>query len=121
MTDSTRHLGQRGELLAAAHLRARGYAIVDVNWRCTRGELDIVARDGDTLVFVEVRARHTVTTDAAFESIGPRKRSRLISAAYAYLAAHKLDDCAWRVDVIAVAQPPGRAPILEHVENALDW
>ena len=86
MTDSTRQLGQRGELLAAAHLRARGYAIVDVNWRCTRGELDIVARDGDTLVFVEVRLRTRADFGGAAASITAKKRARIAAAAGLYLA-----------------------------------
>jgi putative endonuclease len=54
-----RAFGLRGETLAAAHLKAQGYSIITTNWRCSAGELDIVAQDGDTLVFVEVRSRHT--------------------------------------------------------------
>ncbi len=114
-------LGQRGELIAEAFLRAKGYATVETNWRCLLGEIDIVARDGATLVLVEVRSRSAGDTSPAFESIGARKRQRMIAAAYEYLAAHKLDDADWRIDVVAVAIRRGRQPIVEHVENALDW
>lgn len=114
-------LGQRGELIAEAFLRAKGYATVELNWRCLRGEVDIVARDGDTLVFVEVRSRRADGTEPAFESIGPRKQARMVAAAYEYLAAHNLDEATWRIDVVAVAIQRGKQPIVEHVENALDW
>ncbi len=118
---STSLLGQRGELLAEAYLRAKGYAIVEMNWRCLLGEIDVVARDGETLVFVEVRSRRAGDTAPAFESIGPRKQTRMVAAAYEYLAAHKLDEAEWRIDVVAVAIQRGRQPLVEHVENALDW
>ena len=84
-------------------------------------EIDIVARDGATLVFAEVRSRHADDVAPAFESIGPRKRQRMVAAAYEYLAAHNLDDADWRIDIVAVAIRRGRQPIVDHVENALGW
>jgi putative endonuclease len=121
MSTSKRDLGQRGEQLAAAYLRGRGYIIVTTNWRCAHGELDIVARKDETLVFVEVRARRALSTDGAFESVNVHKQTRLERLAYAYLDAHNLHDTDWRVDVIGVAFAGSRGPVIEHVENALGW
>lgn len=117
---SRKQRGQTGERLATEFLRQRGYDIVAANWHCRYGEIDLIARHGDTLVFIEVRARTGSDTGAAFESIGQRKQARIIAAVQAYLAAHALDDVHWRIDVVGVALRAGQ-PIIEHVENALDW
>lgn len=121
MTKSTQSLGQRGEQLALAHLTNKGYAVLATNWRCPYGELDIVARLGETVVFVEVRTRYTDSTEAAFESINPRKQQKLAALAHLYLKAMQLEDSPWRIDVIAIAIPRTGKPLLEHLENALDW
>lgn len=115
--------GHVGETLAANYLKAHGYTILNLNWRCDqpKGEIDIVARDGETLVFVEVRSRHSPTTETAFASITPRKQAKLVRTVELYLQLHNLNDQAWRIDVIAVALPRGAQPIIDHVENALDW
>lgn len=118
---ATLSTGQKGEALAAAHLLARGYAIVEMNWRCTRGEIDIIARQGETLVFVEVRTRHADSTSEAFESVNVRKQSRLQAAVYSYVDEHQLDNTYWRIDVIAVALSNKGKPLIEQVEDALDW
>lgn len=115
-------IGHYGEAIAQKHLRTAGYIICDTNWHCRAGEIDIVARQGDQWVFVEVKTRRGALTAEGFAGITPRKADRLVAAIYAYLDAHDLrDDARWRVDAIAVALPPGRAPIVEHVEDALDW
>lgn len=111
--------GKQGEEIAGRFLQTRGYEILALNWRCKEGEIDVVARQGETLVFVEVRTRRQ-GTDAAFESISPRKQKRMIAAAHQYLNANQLDDTLWRIDAIAVSFERG-APLIEHVENALDW
>src|SRR5689334_5480796 len=98
-------LGQRGEQLAASYLQNNGYTIVITNWHCSRGELDIVARKDDMLVFVEVRTRHADSAESAFESIRPTKQNRVQKAAHLYLAEHNLSDVRWRIDIIAVALP----------------
>jgi len=116
-----REFGQRGEGYAADYLKAKGYIVVEVNWRCSKGELDIIAREKETLVFVEVRSRHSATTESAFESITPRKREKLIRTAHLYLEAHGLSDQVWRIDAVAVALPAKGKAIIDHVENALDW
>jgi len=119
--DSRHELGTFGEGLAAAFLRQQGYAIVETNWHCEHGELDIVARRDETLVFVEVRTRHSSSTDLAFMSVDARKQEKLVNLAQVYLAMHDLDDTAWRIDVIGIAVPRQGQPVIEHVEDALDW
>lgn len=121
MTKTRKSLGQRGEQIALAHLQQQGYSILSTNWRCAHGELDIVARQDDTIVFVEVRTRYIDSTDAAFESVNPRKQEKLAALAHLYLEAHDLDSASWRIDVIAIAIPRSGKPIVEQVENALDW
>lgn len=78
--------GREAEAFAAAYLQQHGLRIVNKNWRCRFGEIDLVARDGDCLVFVEVRARSSRNFGGAAESIDAAKRSRLIAAANLYLA-----------------------------------
>ena len=114
-------LGQRGEQLAAEYLKRQDYTILATNWHCKNGEIDIVAQKADTLVFVEVRTRRSESTEGAFESITPRKRSRMMAAAQAYVAAHELDHADWRVDMIGIAIPKRGAPIIEYAEDVLGW
>lgn len=115
----TLRTGRHGEALAARFLRQRGYEILATNWHCAQGELDIVARHGSTLVFVEVRTRRQSHTGDAFASITPRKQERLVAAVWAWLQAHEATGADWRLDVIAVAL--GRSTRIEHVEDALGW
>lgn len=121
MSQSKQSFGQQGEQLAADHLISQGYAIIAANWHCRYGEIDLIARQGATIVFVEVRTRHANLADAAFASISERKRERIIRAVHLYLAKHHLEESSWRVDVIAIAFPPSGSPIVEHVPDALDW
>ncbi|GAB4539687.1 MAG: YraN family protein [Anaerolineae bacterium] len=101
--DDYRHkLGQRGESIAAACLERRGYRILERNWRCAAGELDIVARDGETLAFIEVRTRRGERFGSPEESLTPSKQSRLIELARTYLHQEGLTDQDWRIDVVAV-------------------
>ncbi len=119
MTTRRAALGKQGEQIAAAHLQKHGYTLVDANWHCQGGEFDLIAQQGETLVFVEVRTRRE-GLEAAFASIGARKRQILERTAYRYLAEHD-PDADWRIDVIAVTLTAQGAPLVEHIENALDW
>ena len=128
MNDDRRaRIGQRGEELARAYLLAHGYAIVSQRWRPApplRGDIDIVARQGAEIVFIEVRTRsaHADGVDGAYGSIGPRKQAQLVRLAYAYASEHDLPDSLWRIDGVAVAYDPvtGETTI-DHTENLLDW
>jgi putative endonuclease len=98
-----RRLGQRGEEIAAGYLRQQGYTILVRNWRCPAGEVDIVAREGETLAFVEVRTRRQGgRLGTPEESVTPRKQTRMVEVAQTYLQEAGLDDAAWRIDVVAI-------------------
>jgi putative endonuclease len=118
---SKKRTGAYGEQIAANYLRNKGYLVIATNWSCPRGELDIIAQDGDVLVFVEVKTRHTSDAADAFLNVTPRKRQRLIATAYMYIAHHQPDNPAWRIDVIGIALSQSGQPLIEHVEDALDW
>lgn len=108
----SKSLGDAAEDRAAAFLAAKGYRIVERNFRAKVGELDIVAKDGDTIVFVEVRRRSSVSFGLPQETVVFAKRRKLIRAAQVYAQARGLD-CPMRFDVIADG-PAG----LEHIEDA---
>lgn len=113
--------GRYGEQLVVTYLENGGYQIITTNWRCSFGEIDIVARKDKMLVFVEVRSRHAENTEASFESVNKRKQKKLAALANEYIDMHKLDDVLWRIDVIGVAVPRSGKAIIEHVEDALGW
>ena len=121
-TSPSQKTGKRGEQIAVDYLRNKGYVVITTNWHCTYGEIDIVAQLQDTLVFVEVRSRRTETTETAFASITPRKRERMVNSAYVHLDVQELpEETDWRIDVVGIALPRFGSPIIDHVENALDW
>ena len=113
--------GSHGEQLAVEYLTEHGFTIVATNWHCQYGEIDIVARDGDTTVFVEVRTRRSSTSEAAFASITPAKQARMVAAAQMYLQEHNQEDTAWRIDVIGIALFHGSKPVIDHIRDALGW
>lgn len=95
-------LGKAAEDLAAKYLADNGYAIVDRNWRCSRGELDIVAREGDTLVFIEVKARLSSRCGRPEEAVSHRKQERLRTLALCYINATGRSAPTYRFDVMAL-------------------
>jgi putative endonuclease len=113
--------GRRAEALAAALLERAGLRIVARNWRRPEGEIDLVADDGGTCVFVEVRSRTGVERGDPLESITPRKRARVIRAARLYLDSEPSRAGAYRFDVVGVTFPAdGGEPILSHIADAFD-
>jgi putative endonuclease len=119
MITTRKTLGNRGETAAATYLQQKGYTLVGANWRRNQGEFDLIMRQDEILVFVEVRTRKS-GLEAALESITPRKRQILEQLAYLYLEEHNLD-CDWRIDVIAISPNAKTTAQIEHIENALDW
>ena len=95
-------LGRTGERLAAEELVRRGYRIVERNYRCTFGEIDLVAEDGPDLVFVEVKTRRGTAYGLPEEAINARKRQKLVQVAFFYLDVHTCADRPWRIDAVAV-------------------
>ncbi len=118
--DKRKQTGRQGEEIAAAYLREKGYQIIERNWRCPVGELDLVGTERGILVFVEVRTRSGTRFGLAEESITPAKQARLIELAETYLQEKSLSAQAWRIDVIAVQMGSG-APQVKHIENAVGW
>src|SRR5437879_11231539 len=112
-------LGKTGEDLACRELERRGYAIVARRYRRRGGELDIVARDGPTIVFVEVKTRQDRRFGAAEESVGFVKRRRIARMAIEFMTEHRLTECPCRFDVVTVYLGVGR-PEIEVFRNAFD-
>lgn len=94
--------GKQGEEMAAAFLKAKGMAVLGANVRCALGELDLVCRDGQTIVFVEVKTRHGRGFGLPQESVSPSKQKKLTLLARWYLQRHRLHGCPARFDVIAI-------------------
>ncbi|MDF1578129.1 MAG: YraN family protein [Desulfurivibrionaceae bacterium] len=112
-------LGRRGEELARRFLQKGGYRILETNYRGLLGEIDLVAREGDCLVFVEVKTRSTAAYGHPFESINPRKQYQLSKVAGEYLAAHGGAEQFCRFDAVSVLLAGGE-PRIELVKNAFE-
>ena len=110
-------VGARGEEAAVRHLERAGLRVLDRNWRRGRYELDLVAREGDVVAFVEVKARHP-GPQASLEGLGWAQRRRLRRAAEAWIHAHPGVGREFRFDLVGVTFRPGRAPRIEHVRAA---
>lgn len=110
-------LGKHGEELAAQFLAEAGYTIIDRNWRCARGEIDLVARDGDDTVFVEVKTRSSTAFGHPFEAITVRKVSRLQRLAAAWCEAHPYRRGSIRIDAISVIACANQTPVIEHLRR----
>jgi putative endonuclease len=122
MSDTRKKLGQWGESLAATHLEAQGYEIVERNWRTNQGEIDLVVRGGLELIFVEVKTRRGRDMGLPEEGLTKRKGDKLMLLVQEYVAHHNLD-VDWRIDLVAV-ELDGRGKLLrcEHIPNAvLGW
>jgi putative endonuclease len=118
--DNRKQTGRQGETITAAYLAEKGCRIIQQNWVCPTGELDIIMHDGDTLVFVEVRTRRGNRFGTAEESITPAKQARLVDLAQAYLQTVSPPHPPWRIDVVAVQLGQG-APQINHIQNAVGW
>ncbi|MBF4462166.1 MULTISPECIES: YraN family protein [unclassified Rathayibacter] len=107
-------LGRRGEEIAAAHLRAHGFEILDRNWRVREGELDIVAREGAALVVVEVKTRSSTRFGLPVEAITRAKAQRLRRLAYAWAREHGERSRHLRIDAVGIVAPGGVTEQLRH-------
>jgi len=98
--------GDRAERIAAAYLRDKGLAVIESRYRCRWGEIDLILRDRDTVVFAEVRLRHSKVFGGAAYSVDRRKQARIIATARHYLAGTR--DAACRFDVVLLdrIEPP---------------
>lgn len=114
-TTARLRLGRYGEALAARYLTDRGLVVLERNWRCEHGEVDLVARDGDTLVVCEVKTRRGTGYGDPVEAVTFRKAMRLRRLAVAYVTARGLHPPALRIDVVGVLCRPGRPAEIRHV------
>jgi putative endonuclease len=112
-------LGDRGENVAARFLRNQGYKIIVRNFRCPLGEVDIIARDRDTLVFVEVKTR-AYDDPTPEDQVNTDKRHQLTKAARYYLSRYGQPQPPARFDVVAIIWPSGHEPQIRHTPNAFE-
>jgi putative endonuclease len=113
--------GLLGEKLARDYLRKKGYRVLETNYRCPLGEIDIVALRKDCLVFVEVRTKTSLDFGTPQESITYSKKQHLRRSAYYYLSSHPGSPEQWRIDFIAVElEESRRLKRMEHLENAIE-
>jgi len=115
---TTTELGARGERIAAAYLTDAGLRLLDRNWRCREGELDIVAREGDALVFCEVKARTATGFGHPVEAVTAVKQRRLRMLAQRWLAAHEEHAPDLRFDVVGVLVRPSGPAVVTHLRGA---
>ena len=110
-------IGKWGEDTAAEYLTQQGYAIMARNVRTPYGEIDIIAKQTDVIIFVEVKTRTSNTMGLPEEAITPRKREHMLAAAEHYAAEHEIDH--WQIDVVAIEGKPGSKPAITYFENAI--
>ncbi len=123
MNPSPQDIGRIGERLARSHLEAKRYRIVQANYRCRWGEVDLIARDGLTWVFVEVRTRRSGRFGEPEESVTASKAQRLTLTAQEFLSQRVDEDAGldWRIDLIAIRLGAGqRVESIRHLQNAVE-
>ncbi|MEK6684541.1 MAG: YraN family protein [Nitrospirota bacterium] len=120
MTLETRAFGKQGEAEAVRFLQRRGYRIMDRNVRLRRGEIDLIAYDGDVLVFIEVKARRSIRFGGTSWAVDLRKQERLSRLAVQYLARQRLRDCLCRFDLVLIQEAAGRRVEIELIQNAFE-
>ena len=116
-------VGRIGERIARHHLAGKGYRIVDANYQCPWGEVDLIALDGPVWVFVEVRARRSAAYGSPEESVTPAKARRLTLTAQDFLQQRVADSAnlEWRIDLVAIRLGPGRRVLsISHLENIVE-
>jgi putative endonuclease len=116
-----RPLGRRGEDAAARYLKKRGYVIVAHGHRDNIGEIDLIAIDGRTVVFIEVKTRTSYDAGHPADAVDEKKQQRLTRLALSYMKRHDLLECSARFDVVAVTWPDDKGrPVIEHFQNAFE-
>jgi putative endonuclease len=118
-TDERRHTGESGESVAVRFLKKNGYEIIEQNYRCKLGEIDIIARDGRVLAFVEVKARRTGGFGGPKWAVTPRKQRKISMVALKYLKDTEQMGKQARFDVVAIRLLPGN-PDVEIIKNAFE-
>ena len=112
-------LGKEGERIAELFLKSKGYKLVERNYRCASGELDLIMLDRQVIVFVEVKTRKGIGYGTPLEAVEVRKQQKMICAAQFFLTGKKLNQREARFDVVGICWP-GAQPRVEHIENAFE-
>lgn len=112
--------GKKGENIAAAYLKKNGYRILETNYRCTLGEIDIIAREKEELVFVEVKTRSSVELGYPEQAVGINKQKKMSQVALWYLEEKNLTDTKARFDVVAITKSDSQEEI-KLIKNAFDF
>jgi len=120
LSDRRSLLGDIGEKLAAEHLCRNGYTILHRNYRTRSGEIDIIARQGETLVFAEVKTRRSETFGSPAAAVTRRKQLQISRVAQEYIARENLYDSAARFDVVSVLAPAGKKIHIDLIVNAFE-
>ena len=110
-------IGKWGEEVATKYLTQNGYDVIGQNIRTPYGEIDIIAKHGETIIFVEVKTRTSNTMGHPEDSITTRKREHMIACAEHYAAENEIDN--WQIDVISIEGKPGIEPKVTYFENAI--
>lgn len=111
-------VGAYGERVAARHLEDNGIEVIERNWRCGQGEIDIVAREGELIVFVEVKTRSSEQFGTPAEAVGWAKQNRIRGLAMTWLAQHPHPYGKLRFDVVSVLRQPAGASVVLHLRDA---
>ena len=119
VSNSKQVLGREGERIAEEYLKKKGYKLIERNYRCKGGELDLIVLDRRVVVFVEVKTRTGHGFGSPFEAVEYHKQQRMIRAAQVFLSEKKLHQRDARFDVVGVSWPGG-GPVIEHIENAFE-
>lgn len=114
-------LGQEGEEIAVAYLKNLKYKILECNYRTAFGELDIVALEGSTYCFVEVKTRSSQRFGLPQEAVGEAKKRKLLQSAYAYLQQKRLEEVPFRFDVVSIIMKDTQSPQIELLKDAIEF
>ncbi len=120
MLNHRQRLGKSGEKTVARYLETKGYKILAKNYRCKLGEVDIIARDGQVLVFIEVKTRSGLGYGSPAAAVDRRKQQQISRTAQYYLAEQKLFDSPARFDVVSVLCDHAKHQTIDHIHNAFD-
>ncbi|MFT5698740.1 MAG: putative endonuclease [Desulforhopalus sp.] len=114
-------LGQKGETEASHYLKRKGYEIIKTNFRCRYGEIDLIARKADVVIFIEVKTRTNNDFGGPAAAVDYRKQKQISKVAHHYMVTHHNDDIDARFDVIAILAKKGLDTEIVHITNAFDF
>lgn len=120
MSTTRRNLGNKGEDIAVNHLCRNGYTVLQRNYRNHSGEIDIIAKEGDILTFIEVKTRRTETHGCPSAAVTYRKQQQISKVALYYLTVHNLFDHDARFDVVSILVKQNQSPKIEIIKNAFE-